>query len=133
MGPFFRAEKSRTRRHLAESWGIDVEVAFADEQDIMEIQEDLLISIFNEVKSSCPKELELFNVDLKIPKKPFPRITFKEAAEIALKKGIKVDFNEDLSSEAEEIIRSEFDSPFFITEFPINCVAFYYGPHENDP
>ncbi len=133
IGPFFRAEKSRTRRHLAESWGIDVEVAFADEQDIMDIQEDLLISIFNEVKSSCPKELELFNVDLKIPKKPFPRITFKEAAEIALKKGIKVDFNEDLSSEAEEIIRSEFDSPFFITEFPINCVAFYYGPHENDP
>jgi len=133
IAPFFRAEKSRTRRHLSESWGIDVEVAFIDEQELMNIQEDLLISIFKEVKKSCQKELELFNVELKIPKKPFPRITFKEAAKIAMDAGIEVDPNEDLSSEAEEIVRSKFDSPFFITEFPINCVAFYYEPQKDNP
>ncbi len=133
IAPFFRAEKSRTRRHLAESWGIDVEVAFANEQDLMDIQEDLLISIFKYVKKSCPNELKLYNIDLNIPKKPFPRITFHEAAKIALEHGIKVDLNSDLSAEAEAIVRSKFDSPFFITEFPLSCIAFYYGPHEKDP
>ncbi|MHA1269803.1 MAG: aspartate--tRNA(Asn) ligase [Candidatus Helarchaeota archaeon] len=133
IAPFFRAEKSRTRRHLAESWGIDVEVAFADEQDLMDIQEDLLITIFKFVKQTCKNELSIFNINLQIPSKPFPRITFKEAAEIAKSKNIKVDLNEDLSAEAEEVVRSKFDTPFFITEFPISCVAFYYEPHDKDP
>jgi aspartyl-tRNA synthetase len=133
IGPFFRAEKSRTRRHLAESWGIDVEVAFADEQDLMDIQEDLLISIYSHVKKNCKNELELYEIDLKIPKKPFPRLTFKKAAEMAEKENIPVDLSEDLSAEAEQVVRCKFDSPFFITEFPLSCVAFYYGPHDHDP
>ena len=132
IGPFFRAEKSRTRRHLAESWGIDVEVAFADEQDLMKIQEDLLISIFKNVENSCSDELKLYNIDLKIPEKPFPRITFNEAADIAINQNIDVDLNEDLSAEAEEIVRLKYNTPFFITEFPISCVAFYYGPHNQN-
>ncbi|MBD3226671.1 MAG: aspartate--tRNA(Asn) ligase [Candidatus Lokiarchaeota archaeon] len=133
IGPFFRAEKSRTRRHLAESWGIDVEVAFADHKEIMSVQEDLLISIYSHVKDACKNELKLFDVDLIIPKKPFPKISFKEATDIAISEGFEVDLTEDLSAEVEKIIRSRYDSPFFITDFPLTCVAFYYGPHEDNP
>ncbi|HUX99351.1 MAG TPA: aspartate--tRNA(Asn) ligase, partial [Candidatus Deferrimicrobium sp.] len=134
IAPFFRAEKSRTRRHLSESWGIDVEVAFATDEDIIKIQEDLLISIYENVKKNCQKDLLLYNIaDLKIPKAPFPRITFQEAIEIAKRKGFEVSLNEDLSSEAERAVRENFDTHFFITEFPLTAVTFYYGPHETKP
>jgi nondiscriminating aspartyl-tRNA synthetase len=134
IAPFFRAEKSRTRRHLSEAWGIDVEVAFADDEDLIKIEEELLISIYKNVKENCKKELQLHNIsDLKIPKSPFPRITFDEAAELAKSKGVEVDPNEDLSADAEKVVREEYDAHFFITEFPISCVSFYYGPHESKP
>jgi nondiscriminating aspartyl-tRNA synthetase len=70
---------------------------------------------------------------LKIPKAPFPRITFQEAIEIAKQKGFEVSLKEDLSSEAERAVRENFDRHFFITEFPITAVTFYYGPHETKP
>ena len=134
IAPFFRAEKSRTRRHLSESWGIDVEVAFANDEDIMKIQEGIIISIYENVKQNCAPELELHGIsDLKIPKAPFPRITFEKAMEIAKSKGFDVSLNEDLSAEAEKAVREEFDTHFFITEFPLTCVTFYYGPHEAKP
>ncbi|MHA1324878.1 MAG: amino acid--tRNA ligase-related protein, partial [Candidatus Helarchaeota archaeon] len=126
--------KSRTRRHLSESWGIDVEVAFADSEDIMKIQEELLIAIYETVKKQCLEELKMYGIeDLKIPKAPFPKITFEEAVEIAKKKGFKVSLDEDLSAEAERAVRETFDTHFFITEFPLSAVAFYYGPHEQKP
>ncbi|MHA1129552.1 MAG: aspartate--tRNA(Asn) ligase [Candidatus Helarchaeota archaeon] len=134
IAPFFRAEKSRTRRHLSESWGIDVEVAFANDQDIMKIQEELLISIYEYVKKTCQKELELHKItNLQIPTAPFPKITFEEAIAIAKKKGCEVSLEEDLSAEAERAVREDFETHFFITEFPLSCVAFYYGPHEKKP
>ncbi|NVM52308.1 MAG: aspartate--tRNA(Asn) ligase [Candidatus Helarchaeota archaeon] len=134
IAPFFRAEKSRTRRHLSESWGIDVEVAFAESRDIMEIQEGLLISMYSSVKEHCKKELKLHDIsDLKIPKAPFPKITFEEAVEIAKAKGYKVSLDEDLSAEAERAVRENFDTHFFIIEFPLTAVTFYYGPHETKP
>jgi nondiscriminating aspartyl-tRNA synthetase len=78
--------------------------------------------------------LELFEIpDLQIPKAPFPKITFEEAMEIAKKKGFEVSLKDDLSAEAERAVREEFDTHFFITEFPLSCVAFYYGPHEKKP
>ncbi len=134
IAPFFRAEKSRTRRHLSESWGIDVEVAFADDQEIMKVQEELLISIYTYVKKNCQPELELHDiVDLKIPKAPFPKITFEEAVKIVETEGLEVNPDEDLSSEAERVVREKFDTHFFITEFPLTAVTFYYGPHETKP
>ncbi len=134
IAPFFRAEKSRTRRHLSESWGIDVEVAFADSEDIMEIQEGLLISMYTYVKEHCKKELELHEItDLKIPKAPFPKITFEEAIDIAKNKGVEVSLEEDLSAEAERAVLENFDTHFFITEFPISAVTFYYGPLKTKP
>ncbi|TFG05630.1 MAG: aspartate--tRNA(Asn) ligase [Promethearchaeota archaeon] len=134
IAPFFRAEKSRTRRHLSESWGIDVEVAFANSEDIMKIQEGLLISIYECVKANCREELVISGIpDLEIPKAPFPRITFEKAVEIAKKKGLEVSLEEDLSAEAERAVRENFDTHFFITEFPLSAVAFYYGPHADKP
>jgi len=134
IAPFFRAEKSRTRRHLSESWGIDVEVAFADSEDIMKIEEGIIISIYEFVKAHCQRELLLHNItDLKIPQAPFPKITFEEAVEIAGSKGMEVSLDEDLSADAEKAVREEFDTHFFITEFPLSCVTFYYGPHESKP
>ncbi|NVM30407.1 MAG: aspartate--tRNA(Asn) ligase [Candidatus Helarchaeota archaeon] len=134
IAPFFRAEKSRTRRHLSESWGIDVEVAFAESKDIMEIQEGLIISMYSYVKENCQKELELHEIaDLKVPKAPFPKISFEEAVEIAKSKGFEVSLEEDLSAEAERAVRENYDTHFFITEFPLTAVTFYYGPHETKP
>ncbi|MFX1295415.1 MAG: aspartate--tRNA(Asn) ligase [Promethearchaeota archaeon] len=134
IAPFFRAEKSRTRRHLSESWGIDVEVAFADDHNIMKIQEGIIISIYSYVKEHCQKELKLHDInDLRIPKTPFPKVTFEEAIKIAEKKGCEVNLEEDLSAEAERAVRENFDTHFFITEFPLTAVTFYYGPHKTKP
>ncbi len=134
IAPFFRAEKSRTRRHLSESWGIDVEMAFADSEDLMKVQEELIVSIYSSVKERCKNELELYGIaDLKIPEAPFPKITFEEAVKIAKSKGFEVDVEEDLSAEAERAVRENYKTHFFITEFPLTAVAFYYGPHEKKP
>lgn len=136
LGPTFRAEKSKTRRHLTEFWMVEPEVAFNDLNDNMDLAEDFVVSIAQQVLGNCRKDLLLLERDLsKLEniRKPFPRITYDEALEILRTKGIEeqnVPWGEDFGGDEETVISSQFDRPVLIHRYPAQCKAFYM---KNDP
>lgn len=128
FGPTFRAEKSKTRRHLTEFWMIEPEVAYMDLDGDMELAEDFVEYIVARVVKNRRKELELLERDLtKLEqiKKPFPRITYDEALEILKKAGNEVPWGEDFGGDEETIISENFEKPVFIHRYPVKCKAFY--------
>jgi len=136
FGPTFRAEKSKTRRHLTEFWMMDAEAAFVDFKENMEIQENLICFIVEKVLSSYQKELKILERDLKFlkkVKKPFPKITYQKAIEILKKEGFKINYGDDLGGDEETIISKKFDKPVFIHHFPAKIKAFYMKPDPKNP
>lgn len=132
--PSFRAEKSRTRKHLTEFWHIEAEVAFASHEDIMKIEEELIYHVTKRLVEWGKEELKILGrEDFKPPEPPYYRITYDEALQIAEEKGIKVKWGEDLGAAAERIISLSFDKPVFITGFPLTTRAFYHMPDPKDP
>lgn len=128
--PSWRAEKSHTPKHCAEFSQIENEIAFATDQEIMEVQEDLIISILEKTVKEGMTQLEKLNRELTIPSKPFKRLTFAEAKKMAIKLGIEEDPREDFSTPGETALSKAFQNPFFITEFPTHLRGMYY---EFDP
>ncbi len=126
--PSFRAEKSRTIRHLTEYWHIEPEWAFADMDDVMKIEEELVSYVCQETAEVCRRELEELGID---PKKllqirpPFPRITYKEAIERLHRKGFKVRWGEDMGYDEEKALAEDFNRPFFVHDYPKEIKAFY--------
>ncbi len=141
FGPTFRAEKSRTRRHLTEFWMVEPEVAWATLEDIMELAEDLVVYIVERVLENRRTELEILNRDiskLEAVKKPFPRITYDEAVRILMEekeKGRDIDFRygEDFGSDEETVISERYDRPVMITHYPRTIKPFYMKPDPDDP
>lgn len=131
FGPVFRAEPSFTSRHLTEFTGWDFEVSYIDSHfDIMNIEEDLIISGFKALK-------ENLNLNIEIPQKPFPYYTLKETKEILEKEGV-ISEKEDLAPEEErkiwEIIKQKTGSDFvWIIDFPISVRPFYHQRYEDNP
>ena len=135
IAPSFRAEKSRTIRHLTEYWHAEAEIAFADLDDVMKLEEDLLCEICKRVKKECKEELEILKVDLtkfKKVKKPFPRLKYEEVLERLRKKGFKMKFGEDLGYDEEKAIAAEIGGPFFIYAYPKETRAFYCKAYEDN-
>jgi len=136
IAPSFRAEKSRTRRHLTEYWHLEAEMPFCGFEDLIKIEEELIAFVVRKIATECEKELEELGRDakdlLKI-KVPFPRITYKEAIEILQKKGVKVKYGDDLGADEEKVLAQQFDVPFFVTHFPKGIKAFYHKPDPKDP
>jgi len=131
FGPTFRAEKSKTRRHLIEFWMVEPEVAFATLDDIIELGEDLVVFIVERVLEKRKKELEILERDpkpLEIVKKPFPRITYEEALKMIKKKGSKMEWGDDFGATDETMISEFFDKPVNVTHFPLSAKAFYMEP-----
>ncbi len=129
FGPTFRAEKSKTRRHLTEFWMLEPEVAFATLDDIMDLAEDMLVHVVAEVLRQRRPELELLGRDLsKLESivKPFPRITYEEAARI-LAEHPEANFQPggDLGAPDETILSQRYDRPVMITRYPAEVKAFY--------
>jgi len=124
--PCFRAEKSKTSKHLTEFWMIEAEVAFATHEDIMRLEEELVVEITNRVANECSQELNILGRKFKPPEPPFYRITYDEARELIMKKGIFFEWGEDIPTEGEKIISNEFDKPVFIKEFPLSARSFYH-------
>ncbi len=126
--PSFRAEKSRTIRHLTEYWHIEPEWAFADMDDVMKIEEELVSYVCQETAEVCRRELEELGID---PKKllqirpPFPRITYKEAIERLHRKDFKVRWGEDMGYDEEKALAEDFNRPFFVHDYPKEIKAFY--------
>jgi asparaginyl-tRNA synthetase len=128
FGPTFRAEKSKTRRHLTEFWMVEPEVAFMDLAGDMDLAEDFLVSVVQGVLANRKPELQILERDLsKLERvqKPFPRIRYEEAIEILRKKGKTANFGDDFGADEETAISEEFDRPVMIHRYPAAIKAFY--------
>ena len=136
FGPTFRAEKSKTRRHLAEFWMVEPEVAYLDLAGDMELAEDFLVSVVARVLDRRRKELEILERDVKPlerVQKPFPRIRYHEAIEILRKAGHDAKVGDDFGGDEETVISQGFDRPVMVHRYPIDLKAFYFKRDEKDP
>ncbi len=131
IAPSFRAEKSRTRKHLTEFWQIDVEVALVSKEDLMRLQFDLVRYIYERIYEENEKELEELGVKLDIPEE-YVKIGYDEAISILQNKGFDIKWGDDFGSDEERALCREFEQPFFITEFPAEQTAFYYMVDRGD-
>lgn len=128
FGPTFRAEKSKTRRHLTEFWMVEPEVAFADLNDDMDLAEEFLEYIVQTVLKEKAEELKVLERDttkLQNVKRPFPRVHYDEAVEILHKNGINFEWGNDLGGTDETIISEQFDRPVMVHHYPAAVKAFY--------
>lgn len=135
FGPIFRAEKSKTRRHLTEFWMIEPEMAFYDINDNMELAEEYVSYIIQQVLKNRRKELEILKRDVTILEKikpPFPRITYDEAVKILHKNGRDFKWGDDFGAPDETLITKEFDKPIFIHRWPAETKPFYMKRDKND-
>ncbi len=133
VGPLFRAEESHTNRHLSEYVGVDVEAAFADEEDVMQVLEDMVTFTVREVVSRCGRELQLLGRKLEVPPTPYRRLTYSEAIDLLRERGMSIEWGHDLSTEAERVLGRIFNEPFFIVDWPTHLKPFYIMPREDDP
>lgn len=135
FGPTFRAEKSKTRRHLTEFWMVEPEVAFADLDDDMNLAEEFLEYIVQTILTEKQEELKVLERDttkLQNVKRPFPRVHYDEAIEILRKNGVNFEWGNDLGGADETIISEQFDRPVMVHHYPAQVKAFYMKRDPND-
>ncbi len=128
FGPTFRAEKSKTRRHLTEFWMLEPEIAFLDLDGTMDLMEDMICYLVSRILNKRQEELKTLERDItKLEKvqKPFPRITYTEALAVLKKAGMEVKFGDDFGGDEETVISEAFDRPVMIHRFPARIKAFY--------
>jgi asparaginyl-tRNA synthetase len=136
FGPTFRAEKSKTRRHLTEFWMVEPEVAFFDLTDDMQLAEEFVSHIVQSVLKNRQKELQKIERDttkLEQVKPPFPKIHYKEAVEILMKNGLDFEAGDDFGGTDETVISDQFEKPVIIHHYPAAIKAFYMKRDENEP
>lgn len=136
FGPTFRAEKSKTRRHLIEFWMIEPEMAFTEHEESLRVQEEFISHVVQSVLKICKAELEAVGRDiskLENIKAPFPRITYDDAITFLNGKGFDIPWGEDFGAPHETAIAEEYDKPVFITHYPTGIKAFYMKPDPNRP
>ena len=136
IAPSFRAEKSRTIRHLTEYWHIEGEWPFADINDLMRFEEELMTYICHQTVDKCKLELEELEANvskLVAAKTPFPKMTYTEAVEVLRKKGCKLLWGEDFGYEDEKTLADEFGKPFFVYDYPAAIKAFYCKTQPSRP
>jgi len=129
IGNFFRAEPFHTPRHICEFTGLDYEISFIEsEEDVMKVCEEMLRDVMKELKEKCKKEFELLNIQLKVPKIPFPRVSFKDALKITKKKELDPETERKIAEYAEKKFGSEF---IWIKNFPWKEKPFYAMQNKN--
>ena len=136
FGPTFRAEKSKTRRHLAEFWMVEPEVAFADSNDNMTLQEALICHVVAKALERCAGELDILGRDvsrLEAVVPPFPRLSYTEAVERLNAEGHAFEWGRDLGVGEETTISDWFDRPVFVHDYPKGAKAFYMKENPADP
>lgn len=136
FGPTFRAEKSKTRRHLTEFWMIEPEVAFAELADIMVLAENFISFIVRRVLENKMPELKSLERDISKLENiapPFPRISYDEATKLLADKGLTFEYGNDLGGTDETVLSEAFDKPVMIHRYPANVKAFYMQPDPVNP
>ena len=136
FGPTFRAEKSKTRRHLTEFWMIEPEVAFFDLQDDMELAEEFVSYIVQTVLKNRKQELETLERDttkLEKVSPPFPKIHYNEAVEILKKNGVEFTYGDDFGGADETVLSDQFEKPVIVHHYPAEVKAFYMKRDPEEP
>lgn len=136
FGPTFRAEKSKTRRHLIEFWMIEPEMAFVDHEESLVIQENFVSHVVQAVLKNCHLELSALERDISKLENivaPFPRITYDDAIKLLQEKGHEIKWGEDFGAPDETAIADHFEKPVFITHYPTEIKSFYMKPDPNRP
>ena len=136
FGPTFRAEKSKTPRHLTEFWMVEPEMAFCGFEENLKLQEDMVTYIVRRVLERRSRELAVLKRDVKPLKKvepPFDRISYTEAVEMLQRAGHKIEWGEDLGAPHERFISLQFEKPVFVHRYPAKAKAFYMQPDPQDP
>lgn len=132
--PIFRAEKFEQPTHLNEIRQMDMEQAFAYDEDVMKVLEECFVYILKEVKENCKEELKILKRELVIPKLPLKRFTYTEIVNLLNKKGEKIKWGEDFTKTQEKMmIDATGEIAFFIKDWPAEIKAFYAMPNEKDP
>ncbi len=136
LAPSFRAEKSRTRRHLTEYWHLEVEEPWMDLEGLMQLEEELVSHVCQRIREEMPEELKLVGRDpeqLAAVKPPFSRITYDEAVNLVQKSRPDFKWGADLGFEEEKVLTEGFEIPFFVHRFPKSVKAFYHMPDPKNP
>jgi asparaginyl-tRNA synthetase len=134
-GPTFRAEKSKTRRHLTEFWMIEPEVAYCDLEGDMDLAEDFLEAVVQRVLTNRQAELQTLERDitkLAQVRKPFPRISYREAIERLQATGVDIQWGDDFGGDDETVLSEQFDRPVMVHRYPIKNKAFYMKTDPQD-
>ncbi|HJZ11674.1 MAG TPA: asparagine--tRNA ligase, partial [Acidobacteriota bacterium] len=136
FGPTFRAEKSKTRRHLTEFWMIEPEIAYAELDDVMKLAEDFITFIVRRVLENRMRELKTLERDvakLENIEPPFPRISYDEAAKLLKEKAIDFQYGNDFGGTDETVLSEAFDKPVMVHRYPAEVKAFYMQPDPENP
>ncbi|HUR32443.1 MAG TPA: asparagine--tRNA ligase [Vicinamibacterales bacterium] len=136
FGPTFRAEKSKTRRHLTEFWMVEPEMAYAGLDDVMDLAEDLVVSVVARVLDRRQRELKIIERDtskLETVRKPFPRITYDDAVQTLQAKGLPIEWGGDFGGPDETALSEQYDRPVMVNRYPSAVKAFYMKPDPARP
>ncbi len=136
IAPSFRAEQSRTRRHLSEYWHLEVEEPWTTLEGIMEVGDNLVTHICHGLAETMSRELRSLGrepEELKQLKPPFPRVTYDEALEILMQDGVELLWGDDFGWKQEAPLTRHFKTPFWVTHFPLGVKAFYHMPDPSRP
>jgi aspartyl-tRNA synthetase len=133
IASFYRAEKSHTGRHLSEFTSVDIEAAFMDYTDVMEVLESLVVEVYKYVAEKCKKEQKAIGIEIKVPSSPFERITYSQVLEELKSAGEDLKFGEDLLDSHLRIIGKNHPGFFFLIEWPMKLKPFYIREKDDDP
>lgn len=133
IASYYRAEKSHTIRHLNEFISIDIEAAFMDAEDVMEVAERMVRNALADLRKRCAGELEQIGAEIAVPSLPFERVTYAQVLDELSKEGQKIEFGEDLPDHALRVLGERRRGYYFIVDWPLKLKPFYIHEKEGDP
>ena len=133
IASFYRAEKSHTGRHLSEFTSIDIEAAFMDYTDVMDVLESLVVNVFEKVSENCKAEQKAIGNEIKVPDHPFERVTYSQVVDELKAQDVKIEFGEDLLDSHLRMVGERHPGFFFLMDWPMKLKPFYIEAKDNDP
>ncbi len=133
IASFYRAEKSHTVRHLAEFTSVDIEAAFMDYTDVMDVLESLILDVYKFTSTNCKEEQKIIGHEIKVQSSPFERITYSNVLDEVKAAGVKLEFGDDLLDSHLRIVGKKHPGFYFITDWPLKLKPFYIREKDDDP